>query len=1320
MTHWLSDPVESLLTAHKYPFLDKNAQQKFLLETDVLIVGSGYGAAMAALALLEANTGDTRPDIWVFEAGKEYVPDDFPKTMAELPGFIGTNNLNSAALWDVRAGDGVMTISGRGLGGTSLVNANVAARADPDVLAQWPDNNRVGWHSRLSCFYEKIENLLGVSSVPADEHSGSFEALQKSAQALGALTDRAPLTINFNGPTQHSADHGACNRCGNCVIGCHSGAKGSLNMNAWPLARQLGAALYTGVRVKSLSRDSDGSWRVLCSPAANSGETIIVRAGTVVLAAGTLGSTEILKRSDSDGALGLSSRLGEQFSVNGDALVSAIGQRNKVSEPASVPGIQPAPTTPGPTISGLSRIALTAIDDKAAASPDRFTLEDAQIPYPLRQIWQEMIASQSLLRRFGSGDQSAWHHNNPAHDPLAISNELAAHTQTLLVMGHDDASGRLEWKDDNLRPYWKRTNNDYYDRLNRRLSTNETETFDGGLYSPNLISQPLPPGFEDVLEGAENMPGYLLSVHPLGGCVIGTSIDDGVVNVSGQVFSSQSDSGVFDNLYVMDGAIIPRAIGTNPFLTIAALSYALASEMKPRCLRANQQITDAPVFVNLQDFPTLTQFREIPRGTGWSIPEAQSLAVEAVFNERLVCHLKPAPRSRFPWSSGQAVSAQSLRDLLPDLNWPEHVDALVLDASFEFSADQSLEKWIYNPTASLTAQAVLSVDQAAGVFTTADKNLVPLCTLTGSVSLGVRDSKPAGFVTRNWRTLSAALRFGRFRTMDVLVKLPLWSVRWLLSPAARKIREENLEKENGKTVLQQAKEFWRIAALQAEPRYLSYHFATADGLTLSGKKTLAYGYNRRDLLAALMVLPVDISTGKGRMQGLCFELDAVRVTDGPSPLQIKSSPNLPASVMAVGGFASYFLRLIMNTHFWSFAAPAYKQFARRDTLESTDRQGRFADPPDYISYGAGGRKKSARLDKIETSNEVADNPKPLSRLLRYQPADGDAAKRRVLLLVHGLAHSSRVFWTDTISCNFVQYFLEHNYDVWVLDHRASANYIRDINPRDRWDDIALVDIPWAVETIFRQINQLSLPGEERHIHLFSHCIGAGAAAMAVLAGKLSYEHRLQDGSSVKRSMLASFVPHAVTPWLHASGENRARANVWAWLKELEPITFIEPLPYRDPEFLETIYDRLAALALTPDERKQWSSLRGFPDWRGPGFAQSIYTRYTIFWGRQWHNSNINRATRYQFAGMIGPVPIGVMQQVYFSMTRGLLSNHEGANAYVREPSFEQHWQFPTLFLHGNRNTVFDQESSRHSADQLTRLRIKAHTGMRYDDALQPE
>lgn len=953
-------------------------------------------------------------------------------------------------------------------------------------------------------------------------------------------------------------------------------------------------------------------------------------------------------------------------------------------------------------------------------------LDDALVPFPLHQIWQEMIVSQTLLSRFADGEMSAWHTMNPGHDPLAISNKLAEHSQTLLVMGHDDASGQLSWQNDELKPDWQRTQGDYFERLNDTLFEGQQRVFDGGLFSPNLISQPVPEGFAGIVEGADALQGNLLSVHPLGGCCMAESVNDGVVNTQGQVFrydNAQTDAGaVYKNLYVLDGSIIPGAIGTNPMLTIASLSYALASEicLSPLCSQQEQSVDPLHIKTDHHSFPPLTMFREIPVGVRWPVPDVSARRFEAQFNERLVCHLDTRKRSFFSWSATAAPSLSDVQRLLPDVQLPSDIKALVLDVSVAFSGEQSLDQWIQHPHEGLKASAIVNADTVGGVFTTPDSNLVKLADLSGKVFLGVADQHPPSTIRQWLRVLAAVFRFLRYRSIDLLVKLPSQLQSFLLSEQSWRNRQDALAKTSDKTRIQQIRDFLRIARLQSQPRYLRYEFGTQQCLLLTGKKTLAYSIVLPDLLKALMVLPVKAQNRQGFSKRITFEIDAVRVSNGPSALQITSSPDTPSSVMAASGVAMYFLRLIMNTHFWSFAAPAYKQFAQRQDIERTAGQGRFAAPPAFIYYGPGGKKQSLAREKYEQSNGHAGRPQPLSRLIRYQPSDDSSGNRQTLLLIHGLAHSSRVFWTDTIACNFVQYFLARNYDVWVLDHRASANYVTDINPDDRWDDIALVDVPWAVKTIFNQVNQLATPGEERHIHVFSHCIGAGAAAMAVLAGKLDYEQRLPDGSFIRRSMLASLVPHAVTPWLHASAENRARANVWAWFKELEPIQTIEPLPHKNPAFLETVYDRLAALAMTSDERKQWSSVRGFFDWRGPGFAQSIYTRYTIFWGRQWFNKNLARATREEFAGMIGPVPIGVMQQVYFSMTRGLLSNHEGANAYVRESAFHQHWQFPTLFLHGNRNTVFDKESSRQSADQLTRLRRFNETGKPCTDELLPE
>ena len=64
----------------------------------------------------------------------------------------------------------------------------------------------------------------------------------------------------------------------------------------------------------------------------------------------------------------------------------------------------------------------------------------------------------------------------------------------------------------------------------------------------------------------------LVTVHPLGGCKMGTTPDDGVVDHRGEVFG-------YRNLYVADAAILPRSIGRNPSLTIAALAERVAELM---------------------------------------------------------------------------------------------------------------------------------------------------------------------------------------------------------------------------------------------------------------------------------------------------------------------------------------------------------------------------------------------------------------------------------------------------------------------------------------------------------------------------------------------------------------------------------------------------------------------------------------------------------------------------------------------------------------------------------------------------------------------
>ena len=79
---YLSRGLEQLvseLAAHKHEFWDY----------DVLIIGSGYGGAVAAAELAGSTNGQGKKvSVCVLERGREYLPGMFPSRMAEMAGHI--------------------------------------------------------------------------------------------------------------------------------------------------------------------------------------------------------------------------------------------------------------------------------------------------------------------------------------------------------------------------------------------------------------------------------------------------------------------------------------------------------------------------------------------------------------------------------------------------------------------------------------------------------------------------------------------------------------------------------------------------------------------------------------------------------------------------------------------------------------------------------------------------------------------------------------------------------------------------------------------------------------------------------------------------------------------------------------------------------------------------------------------------------------------------------------------------------------------------------------------------------------------------------
>ncbi len=143
--------------------------------------------------------------------------------------------------------------SGCGLGGTSLVNANVSLRPDPRVFQDewWPQALRADGEG-LGAGFARAEAMLSPTTYPT-----SFPPLAKM-EALRRRRRRrpwypTPINVTFRaGPNAAGVHQEACTGCGDCVTGCNVGAKNTLLMNYLP------DAVATGRR--SSPRSTCGGW----------------------------------------------------------------------------------------------------------------------------------------------------------------------------------------------------------------------------------------------------------------------------------------------------------------------------------------------------------------------------------------------------------------------------------------------------------------------------------------------------------------------------------------------------------------------------------------------------------------------------------------------------------------------------------------------------------------------------------------------------------------------------------------------------------------------------------------------------------------------------------------------------------------------------------------------------------------------------------------------------------------------------------------------------------------------------------------------------
>ncbi|XP_067053204.1 cholesterol oxidase-like [Acropora muricata] len=535
---------------------------------DVVVIGSGYGGGIAASRCARAGKS-----VCVLERGKEWLPGDFPETFellakqvqATIGGRPRTHGKPNDLL-DFFVTDDLTVLTGSGLGGTSLINANVALDMKPEVLqeSEWPkdirdDADQMNKIDRKH-FYDMMKPEKYPSSYPALKKMDRMkESLRKyDIEDIDQILSKLDLYVTFEDKrTNHvGVPQPKCTACGNCVGGCNVGSKNTINMNYLPDAKAHGAEIFTETDVATVLKSPTSSEWIITFKRVDdnsTGQEQTVKANYVILGAGAIGSTKILLRSKQNG-LGISDRVGLGFSTNGDVLGTSYNGDN-VANSIGYPTdkMDDVESPPGPTITTVADFRKLIKDFN-----QQHVIEDFSIPCNTAKIYRPGLALTAFL--IGTKEYPIYEKYEKIRQ--IVTGEADDKSLTFLGMSHDDAKGVISLSDEIFDITW-----DNLGREKNFIQVNEEmQNMTGGLEGVFVIN----PMWHPALGNS------VITGHPLGGCSMGETGQTGVVNHAGQVFDGNTDQ-VMPGLLVVDGSIIPRALGVNPTLTIGIVAE--------RCIR---------------------------------------------------------------------------------------------------------------------------------------------------------------------------------------------------------------------------------------------------------------------------------------------------------------------------------------------------------------------------------------------------------------------------------------------------------------------------------------------------------------------------------------------------------------------------------------------------------------------------------------------------------------------------------------------------------------------------------------------------------------
>ena len=1338
------------------------------LTFDAIVVGSGYGGAIAAAKLVEAGQR-----VLLLERGREILPGEYPRSLAQAVAETQITTSEAGRLTqmngmlDLRIHKDMSVVLGCGLGGTSLINANVALEPDTRLFDEteagpdgkprpvWPAALRgplpPGAKTMLDAQYAEAIQTLDSVPMPQAITLPKLESLEVSAKAMGLEVDRMPINVRFqDGPNHFGNFQAACTLCGDCCSGCNYGAKNTTLMNYLPYAAANGAIILTEAQVHWVA-GSDGNWSVrVASFGQTAADGIDVAAKLVVLAAGTLGSTEILSRSVHLGKVQAATGwLGKGFSGNGDVLgfgfnanwtqasdgtaapIFSIGAGTNTPVPATPPSAYPyvaGPYSPGPCIAGMIKVTW------GEGHPVRkgVVIEDGVGPGPLSMAYPAIFfgddavngsqlrfpdAARRLQALAGLGNTLM---SGVGVEALAYTTPMAQ-MQSYLLMSHDAAAGEIVFDaaTDAVRVEWPGVGAGApFARDNALLQAASDAIWADYLANPMW---------------SEAFGWKVITTHPIGGCRMADDPAFGVVDSDCHVYTG-TGSAVHDGLMVCDGAVIPGSLGVNPLLTISAVTIrAMDRLIARRGWGKGTGLKLANSSAPLQGPPTAA-----PDPLMAIMPMAKAAY------DRLIDYVA---RIALGKAQADAVEKEIYGILWSYVQSFSGGEKLALEAAL-FAADKAADmQGDIGPALNVLATdigKVIKALQSGGP----DSEKLPrlekvLEGIVGDLSSGLAFTETMkGFVSTPLpgRMVAISDPFevaearGRAegRALDGVFTVITADMERLVSDPDHKAQ---LSGVLTLSVPGQAKPDTFIFAdgtfelLRADggavDRFLMvYKAELPGGGRFHGYKTLqrregSNWWTDLTTLATTLTLP-----GQDPMQGMM----RLGVEDFVAQVQtvkgeVMENRTLASLVLLIlrkvalrefkdlvadPGFLNAVARLLLNSSIFG-AAGAQGAAALLGVREMEGAQ-LFATTV-FRTYGGIAAYLNNFPAQFSTKDPMPDPngghlPNPPGTVAKTYPAvmtDGArvqltrfcGGKKGPVILANGFGFRGLAFAAETNGENpsLVATLAQEGFDVWIFDHRASpanADAAGQVNIDYTMDDIAAIDWPWAVDFV-RKTRKAE--GTDRgSVQLLAHCLGGLTAMMALQAGHVT---------GVRQMIVSQFTTQPVAGWfnqmkadlglsqfIHGGIGTRWAELIGAEMGNPALTQLLEGTPVFD---LRTTVPPTG----TPTPAQSLDLLINTALWNvpfPPGESCSNPTCHRVFgvFGPVYSHAQLTEATHDALNDIAGPVATLPFDQLAMIMQAGRALDAQGRDVYFDAP---ERLDFPIHFISGALNQLVMPETT---------------------------